>query len=363
MTNYTDIAMESLLCDAPVWRSATINRMVAESEYILSCLECGMILDPVQEAISKDTAKAIINQLKMFLNNVMAKFKGKVADYYEKYIPWVEKNAQQIKTAAEKSSVTLAPYWEGEVEKDKSALSNLPGEAFKIPYESDDVSFASKILSSVKTAEDLEDTAKVSNILKNKYRFNMEEEDNSKIKKVELKENALVQQVDKMIKYVLDYKKISDTLSKVSTQWQRLAEQFQEQATQESVELTKDTFLSIESACLQSTDLALLKGFDQLLESFDYHTSTAITEADDTNQSGNNSTSLTTVQNNNTTSDNGDVKKAPGGNNGRYRMADKFVRLAYSAFMTACEERFIVYIKVMSQILGESPNAGKKETK
>ena len=53
------------------------------------------------------------------------------------------------------------------------------------------------------------------------------------------------------------------------------------------------------------------------------------------------------------------------GNNGgqsstkRYNMVDRFVKLAFSSYLTACEERFIVYIKCISQILGESPKEMK----
>ena len=69
--------------------------------------------------------------------------------------------------------------------------------------------------------------------------------------------------------------------------------------------------------------------------------------------------SLTSVQNN--SPDRGSDGNNSGGSNtmNRYNMVDRFVRLAFSAYLTACEERFIVYVKCISQILGESP----KETK
>lgn len=353
MTNYTDIAMESLLCESPMWRSATVNRIVAESEFILASLESGSIENrPVVEAISADTAKKALEMLRGFLNTVMVKFKGKVADYYEKYIPWVEKNAENIKKAAEKGSITLAPYWKGNIAKDQSDLSKLPTEAFKTQYEMDDVSFATSILSSIKTPEDMEDTAKVSNILKNKYRFGIEEEDNSKIKKEVLEGNGLANQIDGMIKYVSEYKKISDALSNISKNWEKQAENFQKGVTESTSVLTKDTFFLVESAALRCTDLCLLEGMNSLPN--------AVMEEEGND---NKNTSLTGVEDNK--KDNGvetpGGTKPSGGGQGRYRLADKFVRLAYSAFMTACEERFIVYIKVMSKILGESPKGPKEK--
>lgn len=357
MTSYTDMAVESLLCENPMWRSLTVNRLVAESEFILSSLENGKIGDPVQEAISKETAKQTINTLRAFLDNVMSKFKGKVADYYERYIPWVTKNEDQIKAAAEKGSIELAPYWKGKVDADKQKLTSLPGEAFKKPYDVNDVSFASAILPSIKTVADLEDTTKLSNILKNKYRFGVEEEDNAKIKREELKEQTLVQQIDGMIKYVQEYKKISDALSKISENWKNLAKRFQDDsAVGESTNiLTKDTFLMVESALLLSTDLSLLEGFELLPNS--------IMEAEGGESSNKDAEPITKVEDTSTTGDGNGDKKPPSGDQGRYRLADKFTRLAFSAFMTACEERFIVYIKVISKILGESPQGEKKEKK
>lgn len=348
MTNYTDIAIESLLCESPMWRSAIVNQLVAESEFILSSLENGRIGSPVQEAITKEQAKKTIELLRGFLNNVMAKFRGKVADYYEKYIPWVEKNAEKIKQAAEKGSITLAPYWKGEVAKDQANLTKLPQEAFKTPYEADDVSFASHILSSIKSPADLEDTGKLSNVLKNKYRFGIEEEDNSKIKKEELSGQALAQQIDGMINYVTGYKKISDALGTISKNWEKLADTFQNSVSESANVLAKDTFLLVESAGIYSTDLSLLEGFESLPDT--------VLEADEKDDKN---ASLTSVENN--AESNNSEQKPAGGDQGRYRLADKFVRLAYSAFMTACEERFIVYIKVMSQVLGESPQSQKKE--
>lgn len=350
MTNYTDIALESLLRDSRSWRMDTAERMIQESEFILSSLENGCVM-PVEEAITKETAQKVISMLKQFLTTVTDKFKGKVADYYERYIPWVEKNAAAIKENAAKSTITLAPYWKGQVEKDRGTLTNLPGNAFKIPYEANDVSFASAILPSIKSADDLKDTGKISNLLKNKYRFGVEEEDTSKIQKVELKENALASQIDEMIKYVTSYKSISDALSGIAKNWENLAKVFEEKDVQESLSnLTKDTYLLIESTVLSSTDLALLEGFAAL--------PSALMELDAPVPAANNDKQepLTKVENN-TEPD----KKPVGEHQERYRLADKFVRLAFSAFMTACEERFIVYIKVMSQVLGESPKGEKKK--
>lgn len=344
MTNYTQIAMESLINDNVLLRNISVSQMVAESEFMLTSINEGHITNFVQEAALSDTRKKIIDNLKMFIETIISKFKSKVADYNKKYIPWVKDNADKIKQKAADASLTLAPYWSGNVSKDTTAMTNLPQQAFQYPFDENDIKFASNILTSVKSKDDLNDTAKLSAILKNKFRFGKEEEDNSKIKKEELKGADLVSKVDSMIQYIVEYPSLSNKLTSISNSWKSSAEKFQTAVGESADILTKDKFLLIEMCGLDCTDLSLLEGFDSL----------PVFEADDDKN-----TSLTTVQNN-TKDDNGGEKKDGKNSASRYQLVDKFTRLAFSAFMTACEERFIVYIKCMSQILGESPKVDKK---
>ena len=344
MTNYVQIAMESLINDNVLLRNISVSQMVAESEFILNSIDEGKVVDFVQEAGLSNTRKKIIDNLKLFIDSIISKFKSKVADYNKKYIPWVKDNADKIKQKAAESSLTLAPYWAANVSKDTTTMTNLPQQAFRYPFDENDIKFASNILTSVKSKDDLNDTAKLSAVLKNKFRFGKEEEDNSKIKKEELKGADLVSKVDEMIKYISDYPTLSNKLSSISNSWKSSAEKFQTAVGESADVLTKDKFILIEMCGLDCTDLSLLEGFDSLplLEAGDEKT-----------------TSLTTVQNNVKEDGSGDEKKDGKNSASRYQLVDKFTRLAFSAFMTACEERFIVYIKCMSQILGESPKVNK----
>lgn len=348
--DYTVIAMESLLSDSPLMLNLELTRMVAESEFIISSMENGEIGEFVQEATAKETVQKIINALTEFINKLISMFRKKTVEKYKKYIGWVKTNEAKIKEKAVTSSITLAPYWEGNYKTGSSEMKTLISDAFKVPYKDDDLTFASKLLPSIKTAEDLNDSAKITNALKNKFRFNKDESDNGKIKKVTLAGNELLSKVGYMIEYVVNYEKVGQGLSSLSTQWVDSSRKFN--SVNESLELSKDMFLLVENTSIMSSDLCILPGFDNL----------PVTEKDENS----NNDSLTGVENNNSGNNNSNDNGGGNGNNNggqsstkRYNMVDRFVKLAFSSYLTACEERFIVYIKCISQILGESPKEMK----
>lgn len=350
MIDYTQIAMESLLQESGTWKNLKVSQMLAESEFILNSLEEGYIVDFVQEGVLSDTAKKALDALVLFLEKIISKFKSKCAEYNEKYIPWVEKNEDRFKEKAKDGSLTLAPYWKAEYSKDSAVMKTLAQTAFKHPFSPNDVSFATNILPSIKTPEDLNDTTALLTALKNKFRFNLDENDNSKIKKETLSGSDLESRVGDMITYIKEYKKLMSTVDTIKSTWKNNATKFKE-AVGESVDvLSSDMFLTIEQTTIGLSDLRLLEGFDAI--------NSALMEADGDNKLE----PITKVENNNAgkdnDNDNGDNKPPTGGTD-RYRMVDKFCRLAFTSFLTAAEERFIVYIKCLSQVLGESPQIDK----
>lgn len=348
MRDYTEIALESLLLETSIWRNMTANRLMMESEFILMSLQEGKICEFALEATASETSKKLLNALTTFLNEIVAKFEQKASQYYQKYIPWVEKNADKIKEKAADGSLTLAPYWKANVKKDTTTMTNLPAKAYKYPFDESDISFAKDLLPSITKPEDLSDTGKLSSMLKNKFRFGIDESENNKIVKEELKGSALVSQIDGMISYVTNYKSLSSDLKKISTSLKNSAQKFQDAVSESTNIMSKDKFLMIEMCGLDHTDLSLLEGFDCLPDS--------LLEAEEGNGG-----SLTKVENNvkEEKSEDNRQKNPASNSQSRYQQADKFTRLAFTAFMTACEERFIVYIKCMSQILGESPKSDK----
>ena len=339
------MALESLLSDNTMVLNITLNRMVAESEFIISSMENGTIGEFVQEATAKERMQSIINALREFLDKIVAAFRGKIVNKYKKYINWVKENEARIKEKAVNSSITMAPYWEGDQKKGEAEIKTLISDAFKTPYKDDDITFASKLLPSVKTKEDLNDTGKLTSILKNKFRFNKEESDNGKIKKITLSNDSLASKVTDMISYVINYEKVGQSLSSLTNQWDTAARRFT--SVNESLDiLFKGMFLTVENTSIVHSDLILLEGFDRL----------PVFEED-----GTNGESLTGVENNtdNNDSNNNSNNSTNTTTTDRYKVVDKFVKLAFSSYLTACEERFIVYIKCISQILGESPKEVK----
>lgn len=369
--DYCEIAIESLLNENVLMRNATINRLLAESEFIQTSMKNGFIGEYVQEASLKETGRKILDALREFLDKITSMFRKKTVEKYKQYIDWVKENTDKIKEKAADASITIAPYWNGSQKDGETAIKTLIADAFKYPYKDDDLSFAKSLLSYINSKDDLNDTKKITAILKNKFRFGQEEEDNSKIKKETLEKNDLVSKVDGMISYCVDYEKIGQGLTNLSNTWKSQAENFQKAMESYDV-LSKDMFLLIENTTLSHTDLRLLEGYDELPDVlFEEGNNSNNNSNNDNKSSGDNkpssgngnsggdnkSGSLTDVQNNN--KEDGD-NKSPSSND-RYKMVDKFVRIAFSAYMTACEERFIVYVKLISQVLGESPVANKKK--
>lgn len=352
--NYMEIAIESLMVDSFITRNMIINRMLAESEFIMTSLENGFIGEFVQEADLKDHSKKIINSLREFIDKMVLVFRNATVQKYKKYIDWVKEKSEDIKKKAAEGSITMAPYWNGNQKTGEGQISTLINDAFKYPYQDDDISFATKILPSIKTKDELNDTGKISNMLKNKFRFGKDSEDSGDIKKETLEKNALVSKITDMIDYVINYESVSNGLKSISNNWKSKSENFQKALSESMYVLNKDMVLLVEDTILSCSDLCLIEGFDNLPE--------FLFEADDNKSDNDKKESPTDVQNNNAGNDKSDEnKKSSGKDNSRYMMVDKFTRLAFSAYLTACEERFIVYIKCISQVLGESPKVNKKE--
>ena len=250
----------------------------------------------------------------------------------------------------------MAPYYKADYNRDLTEVKASISNAFKYPFAEGDLTFATRILKSVKSRSDLEnDTGNLSAALKNRFRFGIEEADNSKIKKDTIEKNELANIIGNMITYVTsDYKKIANSLNSIKSTWLTNAEKFREAVGESQEILSKDKVLLIEQRLLYDTELCLLEGFDKLPET--------VLEVESNGTSGEGekkNDSLTSVQNNvkeeeKKAVENGE-KSAPKGNGNRYKLVDRFTRLMFSAYLTAAEERFIIYIKAISQVLGESP--------
>lgn len=289
------------------------------------------------------------------------------ARFYATYAESINAKAEAIHNKANDSSLTLAPYWKPNYEADLSVVKKVFDEAFEYPYKDDDIDFIKSVLPEIDgnrnyTVDDYlkfstENSEDLRNMIKNRFRFGEATAKNEDIKKVELKAGDLVSKADMMIKYVKGYKQFSDGIRKISEPWKTKAKAFKQSTVQESV--TQDMYLMVEGTTLENTDLSLLHGFSQL----------PVTEAED-NKAGNNDKKdegekLNQVTNNNEekkdengSGDNKDGEKSDSPKkktaDGRYNMSDKFCRLVYTSYIFSVEERFVVYIKALESILGES---------
>lgn len=366
MPDYTDLAFESLIEELELQNRLLHRRLVSEAQFALESLHHGEIREYVEEGASELKKKAE-EALKVFLDKVNSAYMAASARFYATYADSINAKAEAIHNKANDSSLTLAPYWKPNYEADLSVVKKVFDEAFEYPYKDDDIDFIKSVLPEIDgnrnyTVDDYlkfstENSEDLRNMIKNRFRFGEATAKNEDIKKVELKAGDLVSKVDMMIKYVKGYKQFSDGIRKISEPWKTKAKAFKQSTVQESV--TQDMYLMVEGTTLENTDLSLLHGFSQL----------PVTEAED-NKAGNNDKKdegekLNQVTNNNEekkdengSGDNKDGEKSDSPKkktaDGRYNMSDKFCRLVYTSYIFSVEERFVVYIKALESILGES---------
>lgn len=369
MYDYTDAVFESLIEEMEVNMKILRKQLVAETNFALSSLKEGRITTYVEEAGAEDLKKKAESTLKVFLDKINSAFVAAASKFYESYADKLDDKVDQIKKKAESASIDLAPYWKPNYEADLAVVKKVFDEAFKYPYDDNDIEFIKDIVQSIDgnknyTVDDYEkwsseNSENLRNMIKNRFRFGVAEPDNNNIKKETLKGSDLTGKVDNMIKYIKSYKTFVANVRKASDEWKNKAKVFQTQVN-ESVNLAQDTYLMIEGTSLCNTDLSLLKGFDLLPTMEAENTNNSSNEGDDKKES------LTAVKDNNEEEkkDDGETDSNKDGNaskkktsSGRYNMADKFCRLVYTSYIFSVEERFVVYIRALETILGESLKA------
>lgn len=369
MYDYTDAVFESLVEEMSEETRLLHKQLVAEATFALSALEEGHIdgMEYISEATAKELMKKAENALKVFLDKINSAFTAVAAKFFEAYAEKLDAKADQIKKKAESASIDLAPYWKPNYEADLAVVKKVFDEAFRYPYDDNDIGFIKDILPSIDgnknyTVDDYnkwssENSMNLRNMIKNRFRFGEAEPDNNNIKKETLKGSDLQSKVETMIKYAKAYKSFVGNVRKSSDVWKNKAKTFQSQVS-ESVTLAQDTYLMIEGKQLRDTDLSLLEGFNLL----------PVTEQDGGDGPTNSQNkdegngSLTQVKDNNEEDkkENGENGDNNGGgtknktSTARYKLADKFCRLVYTSYIFSVEERFVVYIKAMETILGES---------
>lgn len=373
MVDYVEMGFELMLEELEIDNRILVKELIAETKFALESLEEGHIAEYVDEAGVAELKNRAVNALKVFLDKINSIFIAAAAKFYEHYAEKVDAKSPQIQKKAETASIDLAPYWKPNYEADLSVVKKIFDEAFKYPYNDEDIGFIKELLPSINgnTNYTVDDYLKYSkdnsiglrNMVKNRFRFGQAEPDNNNIKKETLKGGDLTGKIDDMVKYVKNYKGFANNVRKTSDEWKNKAKNFSSQV-QESV-IAQDTVLMIEGCELKYTDLALLEGFDllPLFEQDDGDGSSSNSNNDkgtgDEQKGG--SGDLNKVEDNNKPDEdkpgeNKDGENKPQKKTGssRYNMCDKFCKLVYTSYIFSVEERFVVYIKAMETVLGES---------
>ena len=99
MTDYTVLAYENMIKTLPLEQEICEAALIAESEFILSCLESGHMRS-VMEAKEQGKLRQLWESIKEFLNKIVSIFIKKAADYALKYRQWAVDNEAVFKKKA-----------------------------------------------------------------------------------------------------------------------------------------------------------------------------------------------------------------------------------------------------------------------
>ena len=376
-----DIALEDILTESHSYEALAliyllecqrelekdnINKMIAESKWIQSCLESGFI-QPITEAEgeekttnSKTTANvkkpggdklsklkdAIAQWIKAFID----KIKHDVAERHSKYAPWVEDHADEfLGLDVTNDTVTVVPFHKGTYSEDasKCVTAITKGIGFINSGRYDDYSYADGLVE-----RDMLTGKNVSGMnvyLKNYFRTNQKNTEN--INKVTLKGTELKGLINEFIKYVTTYESVTvKNVTRIGDAYNKLGN-VKEPVTDS---INANTYLSVEDRLVCESSLVSLINYS------------AIFEADDNKEKveakidGEKGGSVTSVQSDDkgdktpTGTDKGDDSSKPKPEDAkRTEYINTFRTFATSLMATyssACDERMIAYFGILKHL-------------
>lgn len=348
--NYTDFAVESSIESLRLMNKHRLVHLSMESEFILECMDCG-VLSPVLEADKGDSifakAKEAINK---FFKKILGLFRDRSKEKAEKYVPWVKENVDSIKTRSKNMTIELTPYWKTEWKDDVKAMTNAINKIFQNIKDGkyDDYSFANDF---VKIEGNVSDTTN----LKNKLivRFSVGEKDKTVMEQIKVEKFGQTDTIDKMLQYILAY--ASDVPNSMD-QLQKTIERKMDEVKPKSITIKESNFFDVEGSILCETDLVTLINYMEV-----------ITEAEKDNEpkgtvnSEGEQTSDTSVKVNpdnkegegtpEENKEDADKEKESNEEKDKYiSQCESFMKTMVTAFLTAAEKRFVVYVNTMVAI-------------
>lgn len=364
--DYIEFSLLEDLSITSLYNNYKMNELIQESKFIIESLNSGYI--SVFEAEKKQSLlNIIIQKTKDFFNKIINIFRIRSIKKCEKYKDMIEKNRDAIKNGNKDVAITASPYWKADWQKDldriNSAMNNAINSISNKTYNYDFI----KAFISVKDDNILSSDNK--EYFKNYFRFGVA--DATEVKPVKLSWDDLDKLTDSMMSYIINFDKLGNNLEKLNKKLQNSLAKIQHMPLKE--QLSDLTFLNIENKYVYET---------QLQSCIDYLTIVTEDEKSDDNKDNNENNQDTKTDNKENkpnptqvTSDNDKSKNKPDAskdskNKTENNDSQKYVnnvmsllRLLVSAYITAAEERFSVYMTIIKKIAFSEENPDEPITK
>lgn len=416
--DYTEIAMASLLETQHLYNKLELEQMIQESLWIQQCLESGFILPmPVMEegdqqaeqgkqaeanakqkvtqARSEGSARDLANAIKAWLDEIIANIRRGAVKRKQKYAPWLDDVAEDLKTAAGKMTygVKITPYHKADYNKDVTIAVNSINDATR-SLENKDLNNFDFCQSIVDPEEVSNRSGALTNYIKNYFRYNIK--NTNKVDTSIIVGQDLVKFVPDAIDYISKYDDIvSKNIQKISNAYNpgkiskaiekaeegtggndgatagdnKSAENNTNKQTGDMNSINPNLFLSVEDRAVCESLLTTLINYTPLIEN---GANTQTDNKQDNNQKSESSNvdkntgeasqgvKVDTVDNNNkpvnpNDEKNEENKQEDKGNSkaqvtAYMKTIEYYIKLLISSYATACDERFITYLNVLLKV-------------
>lgn len=318
------------------------NKAIAEeANWAITCMENGMISDAVMEAVGDK----MIETFKTLVGKIIGMFQKKAIDMFQKYEPWFNDQAviDAVTANAANKSLEVAEYWKvtpsaAEIQR----ISRLMKTVVAKPTDTSTCPWASPYVGATKIS-DLAADKDLDNKLKNFFRTG--EKDSVKISKVTIGGNNLKSKIPAMFKYLSTY----DRLAKST---QTLAATAKSLTVPVAENLNVNSHLGLLGRTVMESDMFLLEADDNPLAADKPTTAAAKIRSDGVAAEKKAGESPTKVVNksNDDVKTQGQTETKTGDNTlaDYYKTSVRFAQKVVSSYITVLEERYIVYVGIIS---------------
>lgn len=318
------------------------NKAIAEeANWAIVCMENGMISDAVMEAVGD----RMIETFKTLVGKIIGMFQKKAIDMFQKYEPWFNDQAviDAVTANAANKSLEVAEYWKvtpsaAEIQR----ISRLMKTVVAKPTDTSTCPWASPYIGTTKIS-DLAADKDLDNKLKNFFRTG--EKDSVKISKVTIGGNNLKSKIPAMFKYLSTYDRLAKSTQTLSATAKSLTVPVAEN-------LNVNSHLGLLGRTVMESDMFLLEADDNPLAADKPTTAAAKIRSDGVAAEKKAGESPTKVVNksNDDVKTQGQTETKTGDNTlaDYYKTSVRFAQKVVSSYITVLEERYIVYVGIIS---------------